>query len=208
MAFFHIKLERHDVIHASAIPSFFRGAKCNWRLALRSDDYRRTSPEARVRSSELPGKRSRHAGCGTLGARRSPLKRAKRPRNLAVLKMRGFLNARPSAWLLGRGARRGAVRFEVGSRRKTPGSFQLRWSAKDGPSAHIDSIDNARLKSGAAAPPGTVRRRLSLSPWVCIHPMIVHPWLYNLNRDLAMGANVIICDKYGELGPRGERRTR
>src|SRR5271165_1361456 len=57
----------------SAIPSFFRGPKCNWRLALRCDDSRMTSPEARVRGSELSRKRSRHAQCGTLGPSVRPL---------------------------------------------------------------------------------------------------------------------------------------
>src|SRR5271166_1302830 len=52
---------------ASAIPSFFRGPKCNRRLAHRCGDSRMTSPEGRVRGSELRRKRSRHAQCGTLG---------------------------------------------------------------------------------------------------------------------------------------------
>ena len=33
----------------SAIPSFFRGPNCNWRLALRCDESPMTSPEAQVR---------------------------------------------------------------------------------------------------------------------------------------------------------------
>src|SRR5208283_4482560 len=55
------------VVQASAIPSFFRGPKCNWRLARCCDESRITSPEARVRGSELSRKRSHHAQCGTLG---------------------------------------------------------------------------------------------------------------------------------------------
>src|SRR5271165_452077 len=51
----------------SVIPSFFRGPKCNWRSALRCGGSRLTSPEARVRGSELSRKRLRHAQCGTLG---------------------------------------------------------------------------------------------------------------------------------------------
>src|SRR5271163_3685676 len=76
---------------ASAIPSFFRGPKCNARLALRGDDARMTSPELRVRGSELSRQRSRHAQCGTLRTLLSPHIRAKKPRNHAVLEMRGFL---------------------------------------------------------------------------------------------------------------------
>src|SRR5271165_5503161 len=48
-------------------PLIFSRPKCNWRLALRCDDSRVTSPEARVRGSELSRKRSRDAQCGTLG---------------------------------------------------------------------------------------------------------------------------------------------
>src|SRR5271170_4838773 len=51
----------------SAIPSFFRGPKCNRRLALRCDNSRMTSPEARVRGSELSRKRPRHAQCAPSG---------------------------------------------------------------------------------------------------------------------------------------------
>ncbi len=57
----------------SAIPSFFRGPKCNWRWAIPCDDSRMTSPEARVRGSELSSKRSPHAQCGTLGPSVRPL---------------------------------------------------------------------------------------------------------------------------------------
>src|SRR5271166_1804384 len=57
----------------SVIPSFFRGPKCNWRSALRCGGSRLTSPEARVRGSELSRKRLRHAQCGTLGPSVRPL---------------------------------------------------------------------------------------------------------------------------------------
>src|SRR5271165_1715207 len=54
-------------IIALSYPLIFSRPKCNWRLALRCDDSRVTSPEARVRGSELSRKRSRDAQCGTLG---------------------------------------------------------------------------------------------------------------------------------------------
>ena len=54
---------------SSAIPSFFRGPICNWRLALRCDESRMTSPEAQVRDCEL----SRHAQCGTFRPSVRPL---------------------------------------------------------------------------------------------------------------------------------------
>jgi hypothetical protein len=41
------------VFLSSAIPSFFRGSKYNWRLALRHNESRMTSPAGRVRGSEL-----------------------------------------------------------------------------------------------------------------------------------------------------------
>ena len=70
---FKVESIRGRVKVSSAIPSFFRGPKCNWRLALRCDNSRITSPEARVRGSELSRKRSRHAQCGTLGPSVRPL---------------------------------------------------------------------------------------------------------------------------------------
>jgi hypothetical protein len=61
----------------SAIPSFFRGPKCNWRLALRCDESRVTSPEAQVRGCELSGKRSCHAQGGSSGPPFAPYERQK-----------------------------------------------------------------------------------------------------------------------------------
>src|SRR5208283_2106484 len=62
--------ERQLIIAATmpnlSYPLFFRGPKCNSRLALRCDDSRMTSPEARVWGSELSRKKSRRAQCGTL----------------------------------------------------------------------------------------------------------------------------------------------
>jgi hypothetical protein len=52
------------LVLASAIPSFFRGPKCNSRLAFRGDDSRMTSPEARPRGSELLRQRSRMLDVG------------------------------------------------------------------------------------------------------------------------------------------------
>ncbi len=64
---------QQELSEPSAIPSFFRRPKCNRRLALRCDDFRMTSPEARVRGSLLSRKRSRDAQCGTFGPSVRPL---------------------------------------------------------------------------------------------------------------------------------------
>ena len=101
-------------------------------------------------------------------------------------------HARPSAWLLGRGARRGAVRFEVGSRRKTPihsrpGSFSCEGARRAvHPRTSTPSITRGR-NPGPSRREEQVRRRLSPSTWIWIHPAVVHYSHYNPNRDLAMG---------------------
>ncbi len=85
---------RDDPYVVSAIPSLLEGPTCHWRVALRCDDSRRTSPEARVRGLRIVEKEVAPCSMRDLGALRSPPLRAKGPRSQAVHEMRI-----PESWL-------------------------------------------------------------------------------------------------------------